>query len=139
MMLEKAPPKIPPPTRGMRHVALWVTDLQACEDFYTGLVRMKVEWRPDTDNVYLTGGNDNLALHRAAMVPAEEGRQRLDHIGFILQKKADVDLWHDYLQAAGVPIIASPRTHRDGTRSFYCLDPAGTRVQFIHHPALAEY
>ena len=25
---------------------------------------MQVEWRPDPDNVYLTSGNDNLALHR---------------------------------------------------------------------------
>jgi hypothetical protein len=31
---------------------------------------------------------------------------------------------------------ASPRTHRDGARSFYCADPEGTVVQVIFHPPL---
>ena len=32
---------------------------------------------------------------------------------------------------------APPRTHRDGARSFYCKNPEGATVQFIHHPPLA--
>jgi catechol 2,3-dioxygenase-like lactoylglutathione lyase family enzyme len=68
----------PAKTLGMRHVALNVSDLEACEQFYVGLLGMTVEWRPDTDNVYLTSGNDNLALHRVAdYSPAETG-QRLE-------------------------------------------------------------
>ncbi len=54
----------PATTSGMRHVALCVSDLSACEHFYVELMAMTVEWRPDEDNVYLTSGNDNLALHR---------------------------------------------------------------------------
>ena len=54
------------PTRGMRHVALFATDLEASEAFYVDLLGMTVEWRPDDDNVYLTSGNDNLALHRVS-------------------------------------------------------------------------
>ncbi len=54
----------PASTLGMRHVALNVTDIAICEHFYVGLLGMKVEWRPDADNLYLTSGNDNLALHR---------------------------------------------------------------------------
>ena len=56
----------PGKTGGMRHVALFVDDLAACEHFYTELLGMEVEWRPDEQNVYLTSGNDNLALHQAA-------------------------------------------------------------------------
>ena len=37
----------------MRHVALFVTDLEASEAFYVDLLGMTVEWRPDDDNVYL--------------------------------------------------------------------------------------
>ncbi|HED17397.1 MAG TPA: VOC family protein, partial [Gammaproteobacteria bacterium] len=51
--------KKPNPTTGMRHVALFVQDMQACEHFYVELLDMKVEWRPDPENVYLSSGNDN--------------------------------------------------------------------------------
>ncbi|MDX9740328.1 MAG: VOC family protein [Gammaproteobacteria bacterium] len=126
----------PPATAGLRHVALFVREFEATERFYVELLGMTVEWRPDPDNVYLTSGVDNLALHRAS--PASlEGFQRLDHIGFILSCPADVDRWHEYLSARGVPISAPPRTHRDGARSFYCRDPDGTVVQMIYHPPLA--
>jgi catechol 2,3-dioxygenase-like lactoylglutathione lyase family enzyme len=127
----------PPATIGMRHIALFVPELEACERFYVELLGMTVEWRPDSDNVYLTSGWDNLALHRLPAGVAIDGPQRLDHIGFILAQAADVDAWHEYMLAHGVNMKTEPRTHRDGARSFYCLDPCGTVVQMIFHPPLA--
>jgi len=127
----------PAPTLGLRHVALQVRDLEACERFYVDLLGMQVEWRPDPDNVYLSGGVDNLALHRVAGPPAEAAHQRLDHIGFMLKRLEDVDAWHDFLAAHAVPIVKAARTHRDGARSFYCSDPDGNTVQIIFHPPLA--
>ena len=128
----------PEPILGLRHVALQVRDLPACERFYVELLGMRVEWRPDADNVYLTGGADNLALHRATEAPADGAQQRLDHIGFMLGRIEHVDDWHTFLAAQGVAILKAPRTHRDATRSFYCLDPDGNTVQLIYHPALAQ-
>ncbi len=127
----------PEPTLGLRHVALQVRDLEACEHFYVELLGMRVEWRPDPDNVYLTGGRDNLALHRIPGPHAAAGGQRLDHIGFMLRDIAEVDVWHAWLKSHGVPIMKEPRTHRDGARSFYCCDPDGSSVQMIYHPPLA--
>jgi catechol 2,3-dioxygenase-like lactoylglutathione lyase family enzyme len=130
--------KRPEPTLGLRHVALYVDDLAASEHFYVELLGMQVEWRPDPDNLYLTSaGQDNLALHRRADGAAAGGVQVLDHIGFILPSPAQVDVWHDFLVAHGVAIKTAPRTHRDGARSFYCTDPAGTVVQMIYHPPIA--
>ena len=126
----------PPATGGMRHVALNVMDLPACERFYVELLGMTVEWRPDPDNVYLTSGADNLALHKAPE-PIVEGGQRLDHIGFILRTPDDVDAWFAFLSAHEVPVEQPPRTHRDGARSFYCRDPEGNVVQMIYHPPIA--
>ena len=128
----------PPATAGLRHVALNVRDLEACERFYTELLGMHVEWRPDADNVYLTGGNDNLALHRAASPIGPDTPQRLDHIGFVVNETGDVDAWFGFLRSKGVKILKEPKTHRDGARSFYCLDPAGNTVQMIYHPPLAK-
>jgi catechol 2,3-dioxygenase-like lactoylglutathione lyase family enzyme len=127
----------PPTTIGMRHIALFVPELEACERFYVELLGMTVEWRPDPDNVYLTSGWDNLALHRLPAGVEIDGPQRLDHIGFILAQAADVDAWHEFMLAHGVKMKTEPRTHRDGARSFYCLDPCGTVVQMIFHPPLA--
>ena len=125
----------PPPTAGMRHVALYVQDFDACEHFYVELLGMQVEWRPDADNIYLTSGNDNVALHRAT--EAFAGYQHLDHIGFMLNKPDDVDAWHAFLLSHNIEMRTKPKTHRDGARSFYCHDPDGNIVQMIFHPPLA--
>ena len=122
-------------TSGLRHVALRVSDLEACEDFYVRLLGYVVEWKPDANNVYLSSGVDNLALHRAEV---KESCGRLDHIGIILPSPEDVDRWFEFLASQEVKMHKSPKTHRDGARSFYCYDPDGTLVQMIYHPPLAN-
>ncbi len=130
----------PAATAGMHHVALFVPDLEAARFFYVELLGMQVEWQPDADNLYLTGGTDNVALHRseAHQANAHPESQRLDHIGFIIDEIDQVDAWYAFLQANKVRMRSEPRTHRDGARSFYCLDPAGTVVQIIYHPPLSK-
>ncbi len=118
-------------------MALNVVELEECVTFYTTLLGMRLEWQPDADNYYLSSGTDNLALHRALEPPSAQG-QRLDHVGFIMSTPKAVDDWYHYLSAAGVVIKTAPRTHRDGARSFYCLDPAGNGIQIIYHPPLAS-
>ena len=125
----------PGKTDGMRHVALFVEPFEETEKFYVDLMGMAVEWRPDPDNVYLTSGNDNLALHR---VKDEPPKGQLDHIGFFINDIDKVDAWFEFLKANGIRMFTEPRTHRDGARSFYCEDPAGTRVQIIYHIPIAQ-
>jgi catechol 2,3-dioxygenase-like lactoylglutathione lyase family enzyme len=127
----------PAATAGMRHIALFVNDLEAAEHFYADLLGMQVEWRPDADNVYLTSGNDNLALHRSGH-DMGSAAQTLDHIGFILKTPEDVDAWYEFLLAQGIEMKSSPRTHRDGARSFYCVGPQNVVVQMIFHPPIAN-
>lgn len=132
----------PPAQAGLRHVALFVEQWDDCLAFYVDLIGMQVEWHPDTDNIYLTSGNDNLALHRATQplakpTSAGSGASRLDHIGFILNQIEQVDAWHDFLLANQVRVLQAPKTHRDGARSLYCADPDGNTVQLIYHPPLA--
>jgi len=131
--------KRPEMSYGMRHVALFVHDLPACEQFYVELLGMKVEWRPDERNVYLSSGGDNLALPQADAGIAGAAAQRLDHIGFFLATEALVDEWFAWLQERGVPMRTEPRSHRDGARSFYCHDPDGTLVQIMFHPPVRDW
>jgi len=123
----------PTPHRGMRHLALYATKLDECLYFYETLLGMKVVWKPDADNIYLSSGDDNLALHRAPADFVLAKHQRLDHLGFFLAQPQEVDEWHEYLKANEVEIKAAPKDHRDGTRSFYCADPDGNVVQMIYY------
>lgn len=128
----------PKPTAGMHHVALFVKNMDACEQFYVDILGMKIDWHPDPDNLYLTSGSDNLALHRAPADFTPAKHQRLDHIGFFLRDRGDVDEWFEYLSSEKVVIKAKPKDHRDGTRSFYCADPDGNIVQMIHIPSITK-
>jgi catechol 2,3-dioxygenase-like lactoylglutathione lyase family enzyme len=126
----------PPATGGIRHVALFVKNLEETCQFYVELMGMEIEWQPDPDNIYLTSGNDNLALHRKDSSMANDN-QRLDHIGFIIEYIEQVDEWYEFLCSHNVKILQAIKTHRDGARSFYCADPSGTAVQIIYHPPIS--
>ena len=128
-----------PPILGrLWHLALQVRNLEACEHFYTELLGMKVEWRPDDNNVYLTSGHDNLALHQVQADFAPNTLQHLDHLGFVVPSMEMVDAWYEFLKINSVPILKELKTHRDGARSFYCRDPDGNVLQIIFHPPLSR-
>ncbi|PCI09068.1 MAG: glyoxalase [Gammaproteobacteria bacterium] len=127
----------PEKTAGMHHLALNVSELEKCVDFYTRLLGMSIEWRPDEDNYYLTSGSDNLALHRASKAIDENSGQKLDHLGFIIDNADDVIQWFAFLKQENVELLSSVKDHRDGARSFYCKDPDGNAVQIIYHPPLS--
>ena len=127
---------IPRPTHaGLRHLALNVRVVEPMKRFYVDVLGFSVEWEPDPDNVYLSSGTDNLALHRAETV--ERALSPLDHLGLVVREPEDVDRWADYLEARGVTLAARPRTHRDGARSCYFCDPDGNRIQILHHPPIS--
>lgn len=124
----------PNPHLGLRHIALYIRKFDECKHFYVDLLGLQIVWQPDPDNLYLSSGADNVALHRAPenFTPAEH--QHLDHLGFFLKTKMDVNDWHDYLTAHGCTIKHPVRDHRDGTKSFYVFDPDGNTVQMIYYP-----
>jgi len=136
-----------PTHAGLRHLALNVRDLDAMRRFYIDLLGFTVEWEPDADNLYLSSGTDNLALHRSAEASRSSDDDRsarlqpsesaLDHLGLIVRTADDVDRWAEFLESHGVTLDARPRTHRDGARSCYFSDPDGNKVQIIHHPPIA--
>src|ERR1051326_5753611 len=70
-----------PGLRGMRHIALRVRDIGRSKAFYRENFGMDVVWEPDSENVYLSSGTDNLALHATHESAAPPERQQLDHLG----------------------------------------------------------
>ena len=121
--------------RGLRHLALKVRDVPAAARFYTETFGMRVVWQPDPENVYLTSGTDNLALHQD---PAAAPGGALDHLGFLVGSAEEVHAAAAALRARGVPIAREPRLHRDGSVSCYCRDPDGNLIQILFLPGTPE-
>lgn len=135
-----------PTHRGLRHLALRVTDLARSRSFYERFLGMKVVWEPDPDNVYFSSGSDNLALHQIASAELAHyqplGGQLLDHVGVILESPAHVDeMFRDVQQDAaqyGATIAKPPKQHRDGSYSFYFADPDGNVIQALYEPTISR-
>lgn len=126
------------PKIGLRHIALQVVNFEKTVQFYTDFLGLMIEWQPDPDNVYLTSGTDNIALHRSMDPHAPRPEQHLDHLGFLLKNIEDVEVWHDHCQKNNIAITVPLKTHRDGARSFYITDPDGNIVQMIYHPPISK-
>ena len=134
MAAPELPPAPAPPPAGSATSRLLCSNMQTMEHFYCDVLGYEVEWRPSPEELYMTRGEDNLALH-ARRERRGSHESRLDHIGLLLSRPEDVDAWAAYLQRRGVKLDTSPRTHRDGARSFYARDPEGNRLQFpSDHP-----
>ena len=123
---------------GLRHVALNVRNVRESADFYCNVLGMRIEWEPDPDNIYLTSGSDNLAIHKLPEGEQPGSVQTVHHIGFVVRRPEDVDTVAARLEARGISLVRPVKTHRDGARSFYFRDPDGTLIQLLYHPPISD-
>lgn len=130
-----------PVLRGLRHLALRVTDIRQSRAFYEQVFGMRVVWQPDPDHVYLSSGSDNLALHQ---IPASELGEYaglrgglMDHFGFVVETPQAVDRMWEWIEQNGVRIVKHPRRHRDGSYSFYLADPDENTIQILYEPTIS--
>lgn len=127
-----------PGLKGMRHIALKVQDVARSRKFYQEILGMDVVWQPDTRNVYLSSGCDNIAIHEVSesFLKSAEERQ-LDHLGFVVESIERVEELESEFRSQGVPIVHPFKVHRDGSASFYCADPDGVVIQMLYEPTLS--
>jgi len=122
----------------MRHIALKVKDIGRSKRFYQTVLGMRVVWEPDPQNVYLSSGCDNIALHEVSKEFAGGGIERqLDHLGFLVESAARVKELEQRFRDQGVRIVHPFKIHRDGSASFYCADPDGIVIQMLYEPTLS--
>ncbi len=125
--------------KGMRHIALKVTDLSRSKRFYQQMLGMDVVWEPDSKNVYLSSGCDNIALHEVTKNFLETAQERqLDHLGFVVESLERVEELEREFRSKGAMIVHPFKIHRDGSASFYCADPDGVEIQMLYEPTLSR-
>ena len=133
--------------RGLRHLALRVTNLPRSRQFYEQLLGFQPVWEPDPDNVYFSSGIDNLALHQISKSEMESydrtKTQLLDHMGVILDSPEAVDRMYrailPKIESLGGRIAKQPKQHRDGSYSFYFSDPDGNQIQALYEPTISKF
>ena len=130
-----------PQTKGLRHVALKVSNLATSKSFYQKWFKMDIVWEPDSENVYMSSGIDNLALHQ---IPSDDLQnhqqdhgQFLDHLGFLMESPERVDQLYKQVVEEGIRIVHHPKQHRDGSYSFYLADPDHIVIQVLYEPTIS--
>ena len=112
-----------------------VAEVDRATEFYCRVFGMKVVWRPDSENAYLSSGCDNLALHRGAA--GDPQAQAMDHLGFIVPTIAEVEAGYAWAQENAIEIATPLKHHRDGSVSFYIRDPDRNVIQLLYEPAIS--
>ena len=115
---------------GINQITLRVNDVRAAENFYVGILGMKVEYRAGANISYLRVQSDMVVLVKAETPGVPEARDiRVDHFGFRLSTDAEVDRAAEYLQEEGVHLVTRPAQRREG-RAFFVMDPDGNLIEF---------
>lgn len=123
----------------MRHIALKVRDVGRSKKFYQDVFGMEVVWQPDAQNVYLSSGCDNIAIHEVSQHFSEGATEtQLDHFGFVVDSIERVRGIEQEFIAQAVKIVHPFKIHRDGSASFYCADPDGIVIQMLYEPTLSQ-
>jgi catechol 2,3-dioxygenase-like lactoylglutathione lyase family enzyme len=122
----------------MRHIALKVKDAARSKEFYCRLFGMEVVWEPDPQNIYLSSGWDNIAIHEVRKEFFQGAAEmQLDHLGFVVESVGRVKELEQEFVSQGVKIVHPFKIHRDGSASFYCVDPDGIVIQLLYEPTLS--
>jgi catechol 2,3-dioxygenase-like lactoylglutathione lyase family enzyme len=116
-------------TQGLTHVHLIVTDLDRSLRFYTGVFGMVEQFRDGPKMVFLRtpGSHDSITLNEQ---PGNDriGRSGIDHIGFRLVDRTDLDAAIQEVIEGGGRLVERGE-HQPGAPYAYVADPDGYLIE----------
>lgn len=112
----------------MTHAAVKVRNVKAAMEFLQKALDVKPAWAGQEDWGMVKSSGTTLAL-------IEKNHEvHPPHIGWVVDRKEDVDLYFQKLKAAGATELTEPKDHRDQSRSFYFKDPDGNQFELLWLP-----
>jgi catechol 2,3-dioxygenase-like lactoylglutathione lyase family enzyme len=119
-----------PAITGISHIAVYTSDPQATNQYYTVVVGAAREADPENAQGvrYMINATQFVEV---LPLPANVGVKRLDHVGFKTESAEGMRL---YLAAKGWKTPAKITRNSDGSKSFRVDDPEGNVVEFVQPP-----
>jgi len=122
----------PAPRMAFSHVGLYVSDMAAMVEFYTGVLGFSVTDRASirgADVVFLSRNPDE--HHQIVLVPGRVpgGPSTVNQISFRVISIAELRRLHGEVETLGVAGL-NPTNH-GGSWSIYFLDPEGNRIELF--------
>ena len=110
--------------KGLSHIALKAQDLKETEDFYVGVLGLKVAFRHPPKMLFLTTPGSGDLLNFVQDSRRASGRQGLEHLGFRVTA-ATLKSMESTLKKNRIAIEG-----RRGKSAFYISDPNGYQLEF---------
>ena len=128
-----------PDVSGIHHVSVTVTDIERSVPWYSdllGLTKLMEETYPDGAGYAVVLGKPDwsmcVGLHTHSTNERErfeESRTGLDHIGFMVSGRAELDVWESRLTELGVE--HSPVNDQGGYAVLVLRDPDNIQLEFF--------
>jgi glyoxylase I family protein len=128
-----------PDVSGIHHVSVTVTDIERSVPWYSellGLTKLMEESHPDGAGYAVVLGKPDwsmcVGLHTHTTNERErfsESRTGLDHIGFTVSARAELDAWESKLTELGVE--HSPVNDQGGYAVLVFRDPDNIQLEFM--------
>jgi len=128
-----------PDVSGIHHVSVTVTDIERSVPWYCellGLTKLMEEQHPDGAGYAVVLGKPDwsmcVGLHTHPTNERErfsESRTGLDHIGFMVSARAELDAWESKLTELGV--AHSPVNDQGGYAVLVFRDPDNIQLEFM--------
>ena len=128
-----------PDVSGIHHVSVTVTDIERSVPWYSellGLTKLMEESHPDGAGYAVVLGKPDwsmcVGLHTHSTNERErfsESRTGLDHIGFMVSGRAELDAWESKLTELGVE--HSPVNDQGGYAVLVFRDPDNIQLEFM--------
>jgi glyoxylase I family protein len=128
-----------PDVSGIHHVSVTVTDIERSVPWYSdllGLTKLMEESHPDGTGYAVVLGKPDwsmcVGLHTHPTNERErfsESRTGLDHIGFMVSGRAELDAWESKLTDLGVE--HSPVNDQGGYAVLVFRDPDNIQLEFM--------
>jgi catechol 2,3-dioxygenase-like lactoylglutathione lyase family enzyme len=112
------------PNKGLSHIALKARDLKKTENFYVGVLGLKIAFRHPPKMLFLTSPGSSDLLNFVKSSARTSGTQALEHFGFKVTA-AGLKRLEQRLKQHGVKIDG-----RRGQDAIYFSDPDGYQLEY---------